>query len=130
MEYVATTCPYDARAVTLVSHILLGERAWFDRMDQREPNRAIWRPLPVEVQREMQRVHEWRYEGLLAVDPDTPIEYQRFTGERYISSIADILRHLVTHGAHHRGQLAAHVSSRGVAPINTDFLRYCMEHGL
>lgn len=128
IEHVDSACPSDVRAVTLVSHVLLGEQAWFDRLDGKEPDRSLWRPLPIDEQREMLRAHELTYRRLLVADLSTRLEYVRFSGDRYSSSIGDIVRHLVTHGAHHRGQLAAHVSSNGVPVINTDFLGYCMQH--
>jgi uncharacterized damage-inducible protein DinB len=54
----------------------------------------------------------------------------RFTGEKYRSPISDILVHLSHHGAHHRGQMAMHISAEGVTPINTDFIQFCLVNRL
>jgi hypothetical protein len=58
------------------------------------------------------------------------IAYKRFTGEEYQSPVADILLHLALHGAHHRGQMATYVSSKGAKPFNTDFVQFCLLHGV
>lgn len=40
--------------------------------------------------------------------PDV-IHFRRGTGEEYDARVEDIIHHLLTHGYHHRGQLAAHL---------------------
>ena len=66
------------------------------------------------------------YNEILKESLDRVIPYKRFTGEEYQSPVADILLHLTLHGAHHRGQMATYVSSKGMKPINTDFVQYCL----
>lgn len=113
-----------------MSHILHGERAWFQRIAGREPDREIWNTLNVTELREILDHHERTYSALLQGDLQRVVAYTRFTGERYASPIADILAHLVTHGAHHRGQLAARVAGTGLEPVNTDFIQFCLATGL
>ena len=79
---------------------------------------------------ELQARHETLYRALLAENVGRVIEYRRFTGEEYKSPVSDILLHLSLHGAHHRGQIATYVSKKGKKPINTDFVQYCLLHGL
>jgi uncharacterized damage-inducible protein DinB len=90
-----------------MSHILLGEQAWFDRVLGKEPNR-----------------------NLVSGNLDRVVAYRRFTGEEYQSPVADILLHLTLHGAHHRGQMATYVSGKGMKPINADFIQYCLSNRL
>ena len=103
----------DQYTVARVSHILLGEQAWFQRIAGETLDRDIWRAMSIAQLREMHQTHERTYERLLGSDLDRIVSYQRFTGEKYQSSVSDIVLHLVTHGAHHRGQVAAHVAANG-----------------
>jgi uncharacterized damage-inducible protein DinB len=63
-------------------------------------------------------------------DLERVVPFQRLTGERYRSTAADILLHLCTHAAHHRGQMAAYASGRDIAAPRVDFISYCIEMGL
>ena len=113
-------------AITRMSHILLGERAWFQRIAGAEPDRQVWQALTVEELRALQRRHEATYHDLLEGGLERVVPFTRFTGEQYQLPVADILVHLATHGAHHRGQIAAYVSSVGLRPVNTDFVQFCI----
>jgi hypothetical protein len=44
--------------VTSMSHTLLGERAWFQRIAGAEPDRQVWQTLTVEELRALQSRHE------------------------------------------------------------------------
>jgi uncharacterized damage-inducible protein DinB len=129
IEFIAASNA-DDYVVKRISHILLGEQAWFQRIAGEAPDRDIWRAMIVEQLRAMQTKHEAVYESLLSGDLDRVISYQRVTGEKYQSSVSDILLHLVTHGAHHRGQVAAHIATTGARPPNTDFVQFCIVNGL
>jgi uncharacterized damage-inducible protein DinB len=74
--------------------------------------------------------HRHLYSDLVRGDVERIVPYTRFTGERYQSPISDILLHLVTHGAHHRGQLSAHIAATGLRPVNADFVQLCLARGL
>ena len=128
--FISENCPADEYLLTRMSHILLGEQAWFDRISGKEPNRNIWTAITIPSLQEEQQKHRSVYQNLVAGNIDRVIAYKRFTGEEYQSSIADILLHLTLHGAHHRGQMATHVSGRGMKPINADFIQYCLSNRL
>lgn len=120
----------DTYVATMVSHLLLGEQAWFQRIRGGIVDRNIWTAMtPVEIQT-LQARHVAFYEEQLAGDLTRLVPYERFGGQKYRSPISDILLHLCTHGAHHRGQLAAYASGRDLAKPDTDFIDYCMAHGL
>ena len=120
----------DEYAVKLLGHIFLGEQAWFQRVIGEEPDRDIWKTLTISQLHEIHAKHDTMYRELLVSEVERVIAYKRFTGEEYRSSVADILLHLTLHGAHHRGQIATYVSKKGTPPINTDFIQYCLIHGL
>jgi uncharacterized damage-inducible protein DinB len=127
--FVAEAFPGDEFPVVRMSHILLGERAWFQRIAGQEPDPKIWRVIAIPELRELHTQHEGTFRQLLAGNLERVIAYKRFTGEEYQSPVSDILLHLTLHGAHHRGQIATYVSNQGKAPINTDFVQYCLRYG-
>ena len=113
-----------------ISHILLGERAWFQRIDGETPDRDIWRRLPAPDLIDMQSRHEEIFARILAGDLTRVVPYTRFTGEQYQSSVADLLSHLALHGMHHRGQMSVRASQAGITPPNVDFVQFCLTHGV
>ena len=50
------------------------------------------------------------------------VSYQNSKGETWSSRKDDILMHLITHSAYHRGQVAAAVRAAGFTPAYTDFI--------
>jgi uncharacterized damage-inducible protein DinB len=130
ITFVDSNFPLDEYLLTRLSHILLGEQAWFERIAGVTVDRDVWRTMTVPQLRQMQAEHTAIYQQLLADDLDRLTAYQRFTGEEYQSPVSDILLHLTLHGAHHRGQMATYVSKQGKPPINTDFIQYCLLHGI
>jgi uncharacterized damage-inducible protein DinB len=128
--FLAQNFSSDDFLLKLMAHILLGERAWFQRLAGDEPDRDIWRLLSVPELHDLLRRHRMIYDDLLAKNLLRVIAYRRFTGEAYQSSVHDILLHVTLHGAHHRGQMAKHVSIKGMKPINTDFVQFCLTLGI
>ena len=116
--------PPPAELLRIMSHVLLGEQAWFQRLADENPDRDIWRTLSTGALREMHTQHAERYRALLDADVDRLVEFVRFTAERGRASVGDILVHLALHGAHHRGQLAARAAAYGIACPNTDFIQF------
>lgn len=43
-------------------------------------------------------------------------------GDSFSSTIEDILQHVITHSAYHRGQIAADLRTSGSTPAYTDFI--------
>jgi uncharacterized damage-inducible protein DinB len=130
IRFIAANCPSDEYLLKRISHILLGEEAWFQRLSGEEPDRDIWKVMAISGLLELQGEHRGVYANLLGGDLDRIIAYRRFTGEVYQSPVADILLHLVLHGAHHRGQMSTDASAKGMKPTNTDFVQFCLVHGL
>ena len=66
-------------------------------------------------------------EVLEAGADDQRIGYVNFRGQRWEYSLAQMVQHLVTHSAYHRGQLATMLRQLGVVPPTTDYLVYVDE---
>jgi uncharacterized damage-inducible protein DinB len=58
---------------------------------------------------------------------ETTVAYTNQHGLSYETGVRDILFHVVTHGAYHRGQLARRLRDGGHEPVNTDYITYVRE---
>ena len=130
INFIERVGPADEFLVKRMSHILLGEDAWFRRIAGSTVDPNVWNLLTFDQMRERLARHRDTYESLLRSDLSRVVGYTRFTGEKYRSPVADILVHLSHHGAHHRGQMATYISAQGVKPINTDFIQFCLVNRL
>jgi uncharacterized damage-inducible protein DinB len=130
INFIERVGPADEFLLKRMSHILLGEDAWFRRMAGVGTDPNVWSVLTFDQMRERLAQHCDVYDSLLRSDLSRVVDYVRFTGEQYRSPISDILVHLSHHGAHHRAQMATHISAQGVTPINTDFIQFCLVNRL
>src|SRR4026207_1508336 len=90
LQFVVDKAPSDDWLRRRLSHIMLGARAWFQRIHGQEPGRDIWALLPV-LQLEQWSGERGRiFAGLLDGESARVVSFQRFTGERYQSPVADI----------------------------------------
>lgn len=108
----------------LLSHIHHAESVWFERIAGEMVTTDIWRILDREELEGIRAAHAQTYKDLLAGDLHRVVAYRQFTGEDHQSPIAEILLHLITHGFHHRGQIAMLLSIAGIAPPRTDFITF------
>ncbi|HRH80814.1 MAG TPA: DinB family protein [Thiobacillaceae bacterium] len=114
-------------------HILLVSQAWLARMqgDNLAPNyREIahpdWRELQKAMRMETRKLQSW-----LEAQPDDWFDQQiSFTGsDGKIRTmwVRDMLAHLFTHYAHHRGQISAVATRLGAPCPEMDFVYYRRE---
>ena len=59
--------------------------------------------------------------------PDQLFSYPNLKGEAQTNRVGDILRHVVNHATHHRGQLVTMLRQLGHAAPNTDLIRFYRE---
>lgn len=128
-EALDTVAPDDEFLRRTLSHILRAEQAWFQRIGAEVVDADLWAPLSAIEFETMQARHTTVALRQLDGDIERIVAYQRLTGERYQSSIGDILIHVCTHGAHHRGQMASYASGLDLAAPKVDFLSGCIAHG-
>jgi uncharacterized damage-inducible protein DinB len=130
IDFIERNRPADEFLAGRMTHILLGEDAWFRRIASSPVDPNVWSAFTFHQMRERLANHRDMYDSLLRGDLHRVVEYTRFTGEKYRSPISDILVHLSHHGAHHRGQMATYASAQGVTPVNTDFIQFCLVNRL
>lgn len=113
-------------------HVLAAERVWLLRLRGEDAStEAIWPELTDEDARDLALENQAGYrryiENLREDDLGRVIEYTNQAGRHYRTSIVDILTHVATHGAYHRGQVARAVRVAGGVPQNTDFITFVRE---
>lgn len=122
----------DAEARRYFHHLLAAERVWLLRLRGEDSSiQPIWPEMSDDAARSLARENREGYRRYLADlsegDLQRRIEYANQTGRRYRTSVVDILTHVATHGAYHRGQIARARRQAGGLPLNTDFITYVRE---
>jgi uncharacterized damage-inducible protein DinB len=114
------------RSLQLMSHILAAERVWLERLKQMPQSVPVW-PEPNLEQCEAEADalgHLWfeHLDLITAGDVTQNVSYTNSKGESWTSTIVDVLAHVITHSAYHRGQIATHMRESGQTPAYTDFI--------
>jgi uncharacterized damage-inducible protein DinB len=114
------------RPLKLIAHILASQHLWMSRLDRRHPAPPVWPDLSFEeCEKEAAELHDlWKDYLRKSSEADLAgtVNYQNSQGEPWSSRKDDILMHLITHSAYHRGQAAAAVRAAGFTPAYTDFI--------
>ena len=111
-------------------HVMVGERVWFERVAGVQQTQTVFDVVASEELLRSLEVNRRTFQGLIATRLDEVIHFRRGSGEEYHARVVDIIHHLITHGSHHRGQLAAHYVRKGVTYPNTDHINFLIDNGL
>lgn len=122
-----------------VDHMLTVNKLWLGRLrrEQSFPTsfntiyQPVWRDLKNHFRAHLREMQHW----LEAQSDDffeDELHYTSSDGERRHNWIHDILTHMMTHMAHHRGQVSAVATRLGAPAPEMDFLYYkrAMQKGL
>jgi diamine N-acetyltransferase len=116
------------RALEVMGHIVGCEWLWIGRLKQNKDPAAVWPGLSLdECSVQLCDLTEaWgKYLSILA--PCAlygQIAYTNSKRENWISSVQDILTHVIIHSGYHRGQIAMLLGRAGHEPAYTDFIHY------
>lgn len=124
IDFVFDAEPADAHLARLISHILLAERIWFQRVAGEPTDKDVFATQSKDQLLRMLELHDAIYGDLAKSDLSRVLHYRRLNGEPQQSLLSDIVLHLLVHGAHHRGQMAAYASQHKLAAPPTDFIAY------
>jgi uncharacterized damage-inducible protein DinB len=109
-----------------LAHILGAEDVWHSRITKQNSPLAVWPDLTVsECEQHATRMADlWRSYLSSLADQHLmqTVNYRNSKGEPWTSTVEDILLHVLMHGAHHRGQIAADIRAAGHTPAYTDFI--------
>ena len=115
-----------ARSSKLIAHILSAEGLWLARLKQQETALPVWPELTLaecDTEAERLRISWMSYlEKCGAPGLSAEIKYVNSKGESWTSRVDDILLHVITHSAYHRGQVARDMRAAGLTPAYTDFI--------
>ena len=120
----AANAPSKARRV--LAHIIGTQWLWMARIQGVAPKMAVWPELSVADCPPQSAALRANWSQLLSTlggdGLARGIPYQNSKGEPWTSTVADILMHVILHGAYHRGQIATLLRDSGGEPAYTDFI--------
>jgi len=115
-----------ARSLKLIAHVLSAERLWLARINQENPSLPVWPELTLaQCEAEANQLGaSWKayLEECKEVSLSHQISYVNSKGESWCSQVDEILLHVITHSAYHRGQIASDMRAAGLTPAYTDFI--------
>jgi uncharacterized damage-inducible protein DinB len=121
------------RAVAIFAHLVGARHVWLYRLGAVPDPPAVLFPenpdlAAVAADWEGLR-RKWADYLAAATDADLArvFDYRSFDGHPFRNTIEDVLAHLFTHSAYHRGQIATLVKAAGGTPAATDFVYWCRE---
>lgn len=118
--------PLPRKSLQWIAHISAAERIWWDRLQVKAQAVPVWPDWTLSEceARTGQMDQLWKeyLTGKVQADFAKPVSYVNSKGESFSSTPYDILLHVVTHSAHHRGQIAAAMRAAGFTPAYTDYI--------
>jgi len=130
VEFVYSQPDPEVRSRELLAHLMVGERVWFERVAGQLRTTTMFPLMSKDelIRGFMENAETFRQ--LMGSRLGDVIHFRRGTGEEYHARVEDIIHHLLTHGYHHRGQLAAHYARSGIKYPNTDHINFLIENRL
>lgn len=122
------------RAIELYSHVLRASDVWFARTHgDTGPIERLWEPFEAgRLEAETERTgEEWRafLDELPHDELGRTVGYRTSTGVEHRDALEAILRHVLNHGTHHRGQVVLTLRGLGLDPPVTDYIAMVREDG-
>ena len=120
----------EERPRELLGHLMVGERAWFECIEGAQKTTSMFPLLSTDELVRGFAANADTFRQLIGSHLEDVVHFRRASGEEYHARVADIIHHLLTHGYHHRGQLAAHFARSGLAYPNTDHINFLIQNKL
>jgi uncharacterized damage-inducible protein DinB/uncharacterized protein YciI len=116
------------QAERLFAHIVGAEELWYQRVSGGEYKQlAVW-PEGQSLAQVLLRMRAigdaWRahLERADAKELARRVEFKNSAGQPCADRLDDIVRHVVNHGSHHRGQIASQLRAAGQVPETLDYI--------
>jgi uncharacterized damage-inducible protein DinB len=114
------------RGLRFMAHVTAAERLWRGRILADPAPVVVWPERSLEEcaaeAEAMARAWPAVLDGPPEADLERAVTYRNSKGEPWTSALRDILTHVATHSAHHRGQVASELRAHGFTPAYTDFI--------
>jgi len=120
--------PAPASGERRLAHLAATEHLWLARLERRPQPMPVWPEIDLAATAGL--IEElpdlWRryFERAGEAGLTANVAYTNSKGESFTNRAGDILLHLVSHGAYHRGQIAADLRQAGAVPELTDFIHW------
>jgi len=116
---------YPSEVSLKLSHIICAHDIWNKRILQMSPRFQVWEDIPMEEWQELLTETNRESKDILTKSQlDRVVKYTNTMGEQHISTIADIIYHVINHSTYHRGQISDLLSNAGKKGIPTDYILY------
>lgn len=118
-----------AEARVMAHHIIMGYDVWYRRVFNEDlAGLKFWSDIqiPQLAVYAYETYNKWR-NALInedITDFGQLIEYKDLHGNTHQSSIDEILIHITSHSAYHRGQIQSLMKNQGIAPVKNDLIVY------
>ena len=117
-----------------LSHLLVGDRLWLDRLAGRPPRHARLDEQPWATLDELDAARRAGDDeiaaavaGLTEADLRRELHYATTSGQPQVTPVADVLLHVFNHQTHHRGQVHDQLSQTNVPPPPLDLIFFLRE---
>lgn len=120
----------EVRPRELLAHLMVGERVWFERIEGEQKSTATFLLMSKDELIRGFAENAETFRRLIGSRLEDVVNFRRASGEEYHARVVDIIYHLLTHGYHHRGQLAAHFARSGMSYPNTDHINFLIVNKL
>lgn len=119
----------DPSVLRLFTHVLTTERIYIERIRGLDPwPQNFWPETTIASLVTLAETNRTDYANLLdKLDGEalgSVVSYRNSKGDRYETSVGDLLTHVALHGAYHRGQIAAALRLGDAEPVDTDFITF------
>jgi len=116
------------KAISLFSHIFNAHELWQARIENREPQYGVWQVHEnndlLKINNDIHQNTNTLLSGKNETEIEKEIDYRNTEGVHYISSIKDILFHVINHSTYHRAQVAGLMRQENFEPPVTDYIAY------
>ncbi len=120
-------------ALPLFAHVLAAEHVWLSRLNGQTPRLAVWPTLSIEECQSLVQELDSAWDRALQSHSDgdllAEVEYRTTRGDQFRSKAIDILLQVITHGPHHRGQIARIIRECGGEPASLDYILFARRDG-
>ena len=118
----------EGKILKLLSHLLLAEKTWLQRLKSEKYDNKFWADLTLEECNKLTDNNEKQINAYLhslsESDFEAKVKYTNSKGVEYTNTIAEVLTHLSHHSSYHRGQIAGEMRKLGEGPAYTDYIVY------
>jgi len=117
-----------ASALRRLAHLAATEHLWLARLERRAQPMPVWPDLGLDetaaILDELPELWRRYFERAGEAGLTGNVAYTNSKGESFTNRAGDVLLHVVSHGAYHRGQIATDLRAAGAEPALTDFIHW------